>query len=509
MLALLICCSSAGCHTWSSSHLSAVRAFHQGDLSTTRKQLQESLQARGAEVELLAMEQSVVALASGKPEEAEVELRNVRRVLDHLEQKDAAEQTAAILTDERAIAYAGRDYERVMVTNLLLLSSLLNYGQDAFAYATQCIQRQDQQIQMLVDASRASQKPDLPSAPSSDETASDLSSIMPASHQAIGQPELPLVADAALEPMAMSSYLTAAVMSENIQRVQQTEKALQQLAVWNPEFAQRNGVLNSGNPGTLCRPEYGAIHVFVMVGQAPEWVAEAAEPTSQALLIADRILSAAGKHTLPPTIAPVQIARPSPVQSTPPPGFLRGQVACQMTTDGSDSVDEKQPLHFLSLVDMNKTALASYRKHRDHEIARAITRRVVKKGALYAVKETQDIHRNSLVDLAVNVGGVIWEAMEKPDLRSWRLLPARVELAHAEIRAGDAVVQLQLAGRPTAVELPVRIENGRNTYVTFFVQSGGFSDKVLIGGTENRVVDLPEIGLRQTASVPGENAISN
>ena len=86
---------------------------------------------------------------------------------------------------------------------------------------------------------------------------------------------------------------------------------------------------------------------------------------------------------------------------------------------------------FSTVVDLNEVALASYHEHRDEEIAHAITRRVVKKGAVYVLKEAQNIHRNSYVDLGINLAGIAWEAMEKAEfqwdrcglLDSWIVFP--------------------------------------------------------------------------------------
>ena len=490
MFAMVLLVGVAGCQTWSKSHVAAVKSFQQGDINQSRSQLQASIRKRGAETELLTLEQAVVNLAAGNALAAENELREVRHVLDHLRQKDASEQAQAFLTDERAISYAGRDYEQAMVMNLLLLSSLLSNGQDSTAYAMQCSQQINQQRETLLAAVHKSGgvETDIAQTPGIHQVGHtndhDLRTRNENKSRVMGSPDL--------QTWAMASYLTAAVLSENIQNTRQTEQALEQGSVWNPEFAHRDSVVAAGKQGTQCKPGFGAIHVIAMIGHAPEWVAEVAEPTSTALLIADRVLSATGKHSLPPTVAPVRIGRPIADPQTPLPGFLKGLVLradADNSTPGTAS--EPQQLTFLPLVDLNLTADASYEKNRDHEIARTITRRVVKKSAVYAAKEVQNIQRNSFVDLAFNVGGVVWEAMEKPDLRSWRLLPARIELAHAEIPAGDAVVSLKIAGQPEFIPIEVHVENGRNTYVTVFIPDRKITGRVLLAGPEYRSLDVP------------------
>ena len=67
------------------------------------------------------------------------------------------------------------------------------------------------------------------------------------------------------------------------------------------------GILREPVSGVHSRPGQGVIYVFAMVGRGPYKVEVAEQPTSDALLIADRIVSAVGPYKLPPTIAPIKI----------------------------------------------------------------------------------------------------------------------------------------------------------------------------------------------------------
>ena len=116
------------------------------------------------------------------------------------------------------------------------------------------------------------------------------------------------------QPLALAAYLTAIVHSEKPTETAETERALQDVRLWNPQFSTASaGKLTP--LGIQCRKTHGTLHVIVLAGVAPEWVSESCEPTSAALLIADQILSAQSKHSLPPTLFSVKIARP---QSTDP-----------------------------------------------------------------------------------------------------------------------------------------------------------------------------------------------
>ena len=110
---------------------------------------------------------------------------------------------------------------------------------------------------------------------------------------------------------------------------------------------------------------------------------------------------------------------------------------------------------------------------------------------MYVLKETQKVHRNSLVDLGINAAGVAWEALEKADTRSWRLLPARVDVAQCELPAGDWTLALGTSTtRLTIVSVPVA--DGRNTTVVVFIPDAMPTGNILIGGPEHRSVPVTE-----------------
>ena len=73
----------------------------------------------GNDHDVLKLERAVIDLANGKPKEAEQLLREVRDHFDHLEQKAIGENALSMLTDANRKAYAGEDYEKVLVRVLL------------------------------------------------------------------------------------------------------------------------------------------------------------------------------------------------------------------------------------------------------------------------------------------------------------------------------------------------------------------------------------------------------
>ncbi len=482
---LSVVCLLGGCHNWQKSHEAAIANFGHGDIQVSRAALKESQDKSRTEKTFLELDAGILDLASGNVTQAESRFRNLRRELEHLEQKDVTEHATSMMTDSRAIAYSGRDFERRMILNMALLTSLLGDGQDAFAYSLQATEAANSRRTMLADTAKKASESSVvvEAAPTPDQ----IDVISPVSH-VIPRPAADIVAAPLDQPLALSSYLSTAVQSEHSMRHDETEQALNDIGFWNPAFRRHDQASSRGEFGTRCQAGNGTLHVITLVGKSPRWVSESAAPTSAALLIADRIISATGKHTLPPTIAAVKIAQPEIYGHTLP----TGSVQCFVGPPGAAG-SASTPLTFSTVVDLNQVAIASYHEHRDEEIAKAVTRRVLKKGAVYVLKEAQNIHNNTFVDLGINVAGVVWEAMEQADTRSWRLLPARIDVARTELPAGQWSVNLRLAqyGASASFQtVPVHIEDGRNTYIVCLIPDQQITGNILVGGADNATIPV-------------------
>jgi hypothetical protein len=484
---VVICVVSlcGGCRGWQKTHEAAVAQFGHGDVAVARTTLLKSKDGLRSEKKVLELDAGILDLASGNVAQAEARFQTLRRELEHLEQKDLTEQASSFMTDARAVSYSGRDFERRMILNMALLTSLLTDGQDAFAYSLQANDAAANRRTILADAAKKHAESNLIAEAAPSPEAGDR--VAPVSY---ATPPLStgFCASPLDQPLALSSYLSTAVQSEHPTRSAETERAFQEIGFWNPAFRRQEKSARNAEFGSRCQAGHGTLHVITLVGKSPRWTSESAEPTSAALLIADRIISATGKHTLPPTIAAVKIARPEFFGNTIPVG----SVHCLVGPYGA-SATGAAPMTFSTVVDVNAVAEASYHTHRDEEIAHAITRRVVKKGAVYVLKEAQNIHRNSLVDLGINVAGVVWEAMEKADTRSWRMLPARIDIARTELPVGhwSTILRLSNAGSPrTAQTVPVHIEDGRNTYIVCLIPEQSFTGCILVGGADNATIPV-------------------
>jgi uncharacterized protein len=431
----LALCLISGCHRGVKHQLSAVSHFDQGAPVAALAALDKAAELRGAEQEIIATDRAIAALMTGDPATCEAPLRKTRDRLNFLRQTDLREKTRAIVTDDKAVAWSGREFEQRMIDNLLILSSLMGNRQDAFAFANQAMEHvfEDRSTLLPTNAEGHSVK-------------------------TVGHSELPEQRPTArYSANAFSAYLHAGIRSENPMDQDITANAIRQVGFWNPGPNQSE----PSGFGTLSPRGQGVVHVITFVGRVTDWTAERSIPTTSALLLADQILSAVGDHTVPPTVAPVQIAKPVAAFS-PQPLVTHARVA------------GTQERVSATLVDLNQAAHDSYVANRDQQIARAVARRVVKKGAIYAAKEQLAVAGGSGADIVLNLGGIAWEALEKADTRHLQLLPARIEVLQLTLPAGLHQLELssgaagERGGKPTEVRVPVIVDDGRNTFVLCF-----------------------------------------
>ncbi|MFN9717762.1 MAG: hypothetical protein ACK58L_03650 [Planctomycetota bacterium] len=492
--------SISGCGTWQKSHQSAITHFESGQLHLSQVEFEKSQRNPRSEKELLELDRAVLDLASGDVHRAETRFRRVRRELEFLEQKAVGEQAKSIMTDSRAIAFSGRDFEKRMLLNLAMLTSLLSDGTDSFAYSLQASAAAESRRGELIAASgkQANSDPAVVDASTKSTQEGQVSTVGYARLSSVA-----LTSSSSLDqPLAFSAYLSAGVQSEYPSRADETEKALDDVRFWNTSFQKDFDARSFGDIGNRCRPGHGTLHVIALVGHAPKWVSESAEPTTGAMLIADRIISAAGKHTLPPTISSVKIACPEPVSGSD--CAPSGAITCRIGLSESQTVPDMPSLDFTTIVSMNDVVRASYEANRDREIADAIVRRVTKKAAIYVLKETQNVHRNSVMDIGINVAGIAWEALEKPDTRSWQLLPNRIDVTRVELPAGQwsTTLQVRMPGRSTqSVGVPAYVQDGRNTYVVCIIPRHEITGHILIGGADHAVFAVQSDGTVQPVSL--------
>lgn len=433
LILLLLTGCSAGCATHS-HRLSGIRDdFYSGKIDNAARDIDALLATEKQDAEALRLDRAIVELSSGQPEKAEETLRKVRDQLDHLEQADAREQIMAMVRDDQSVAWAGDDYEKVLIRTYLALTNLMNGGDDASAYTLQADQKQNEIIARI---EREHQ-----------EANSQLD----------------------FKRVALGPYIHAALLEERHTDYDDIERSRLKVVSWETDFRDGKNDLHRAQHGRHSTPGNGVLYVFCMVGRGPHKVEAVEVPTQAAMLIADRILSEVLEQELTPTVAPIKVPVVQPGRS------LISHVSVRMGTEELGTT--------ATITDVSKFAVQQSQANLPDAIARAVVRRTLKKAAMYAVKEKTGANTSAATDLALTLAGIAWEAAENADTRCWGLLPDQIQVLRIELPAGEHQLTLSpstghgVAGRSEDVD--VRIEDGRNTYLMATIPDTEFVGKIL------------------------------
>ncbi|MCE2810598.1 MAG: hypothetical protein LW850_32320 [Planctomycetaceae bacterium] len=417
-LCLFVCLlAGTGCSTHAKRISLSRSLFYEGQLDACRDRLEKLHKSHRHDRDVTNLDLAVVDLLEGRSQKAQQRLKDVRDRFDHLEQESISEKTISMWSDDTARSYAGEDYEKILIRVYLALASLMHDGVDAESYTLQIQDKHDAVMQRLWG-----DKP-----------------VDDQSNKFSGLP--------------IGFYLRGMLREQTHIDYDDALRSYNQVAQLLPTCDTIRWDIERVTQGVHSQPGCGVIYVFAMVGRGPYKVESVEQPTSDALLIADRIISAVGPYKLPPTIAPIVVPRvvvpDSDIQSV--------RVAVNRQGVGST----------VSMADIDRLALETSQAARNELIARAVARRVIKKATVAAVK--QQTSANSLASLGFDAAGVAWEALENADTRCWGLLPRNIQVLRIEVPAGTHAISLLpenagSIGRQTA-EAQVTVIDGRNTYV--------------------------------------------
>jgi hypothetical protein len=435
---LLILLLLPGCATYADKARVVRTSFYANSLASAQADIDKGLQkGKGkGDDDVLKLEKSMVLLASGKAAESEQLLREVRDRFDYLEQKSVAEGALSFLTDDNAKSYAGEDYEKVLIRTFLALSNLMQDGGDAEAYTLQAADKQQQIIEAAVESDGKNPK-------------------------------------ASYQQVALGPYIRASLREQTHRDFDDVARSREMVVNWQPEFTPGRFDLERAVHGRHSEPGHGVLYVFTLVGRGPYKEEVAELPSQVALLIADQIISATGKHTLPPTIAPIKVPKVIP--------------SVNLIRSVNVSVDGQQRGPTETITDIGRMATEQYEAVYPQIVAKAIVRRVVKKGIIYTAKEVSGMQKGSLESLALDVVGVAWEATEAADTRCWGLLPDKIQVLRVELPAGEHEIDLQPIGRHdrlmgSVTNRKVTIADGRNTYLMAMFPDTKLVGNVLVSG---------------------------
>src|SRR5262249_8049058 len=109
----------AGCSTYAERTLTLHNAYYDNQLPAAETAVAEQLKRDRGNADLIKLNRAMIELAEGNAAASERTLREVRDHFDHLEGPDALEKGVSFLTDDNSRAYAGEDYEKVLIRAFL------------------------------------------------------------------------------------------------------------------------------------------------------------------------------------------------------------------------------------------------------------------------------------------------------------------------------------------------------------------------------------------------------
>ena len=430
-VALAVLLLAVGCATHERRLVEIRDGFYGGDLQQAETALDEGLKRDRRDHDVLLLERSIVELAEGRPQESEKILRAVRDRFDELEHARLGKSALSLITDDTYKVYAGEDYEKVLIRAFLSLANLLGDAQDAAAYALQVTDKQQQIIEAAAGDAGDEKNPKL-----------------------------------AYKQVALGPYLHGLIREATHSNYDDAARASAKVISWQPQFRYARDDLERARHGRHSAPGNGVLYVFALVGRGPYKEETLELPTTVSLLIADRIISATGNYSLPPTIAPVKV----PQIVAPPNDIVRVDVMVDGRPAGATD----------TITDIGRMAVEQHQAIYPRIIADAVVRRVVKKAVVLGAKEALGANEQTMTSLALNVVGIAWEATEAADTRCWGLLPDKIQVLRVELPAGAHQIGLQPLSRygfsGPAQQQTVTIDDGRNAYLL-----ANFPDSRLVG----------------------------
>lgn len=418
-----------GCSTHAKRLIEPRTLYFEGQLEPARERLEKLAQSRRHDREVALLDLAIVDLVGGRPVEARRRLQEVSQHFVELEEASLAENTVSMWTDDQVRAYGGEDYERILVYAFLALADLMDGGSDAEAFTLQLDDEQQRLAQKTAERL-------------GDEAA------------------------ASFPPVPFGPYLRGVLREATLRDYDDAAESYRQVCAAWPDSQAFQWDWHRAQHSVHSSPGCGVIYVVGLVGRGPIKVEVAEQPTSDALLIADRIVSAAGPYSVPPTLAAIKVP-----QVQVPPSDIDGLYV---------GIDRSPVGPTTPVTSIEHLALQTQAAQRSSILARAVARRVIKKASVAAAKKSMGTE--GLTSLAMDAAGVAWEATESADTRCWGLLPREIQVLRVEVPSGRHRLDLQpflhqrAMGRSLTVD--VDVSDGRNSYVL-----ACFPDQHAIGHT--------------------------
>lgn len=417
---LLLLSTTAGCAS-SGRRIEAARsAYYLGDRAAARAELQAVADRRRGAAAVAQLDLAMVDLADGRTAEAMESLRDLRQQFDESNRLDPAGELLSIAADDHYRQFRPSGYEQVMIDSMLALCSLARADGDAESYALQAQMRQQTLARQAADRGL----------------------------DAVGE---------VYQPLALAPYLRGVMRESSGRDYDDALRAYQLVSDIRPSFAPAQWDIQRCAGGVHSQAGHGVLYVIALVGRGPVLRQADAPVTSTALQIASQLHSASsGDRMLLPNLATVKV---------PQVAIPYSPVAALSLHSSSVWLGATQ-----TLVDVGEMADRQCQAEMPWTLARAVVRRTTKEMTVRQATRTAGLG---------GLGGELarfatinaWSLSEQADTRCWGLLPREVQVLRAELPVGEhriGITAVGTAGQPLgpASEMTVRLEDGRNSYLT-------------------------------------------
>jgi tetratricopeptide (TPR) repeat protein len=437
---LILAAALGGCRT---ADMGVVqRAYYAGDHDRALERLEEYERKDSSNAQRWELEKSIVHIAAGDLDLALENLRSVREELveaaDKREHRKLLRGAKSLLTDDNALAYKLRDYEHQLVYALLAALEAVHGGDDAQAYSLQGLT-----LALEIQSKVA------------EDTVSLFASIDEYRDVNGDNPK------DAYRLVGFGDFIRASLLEESPTRADEAERAYVRAFQLSPDYPYVEQDLARVRGEVRSEAGTGVLYVLTLTGRGPlleETILD--HPAEAALLIAKQIWAHDQHQETFPIVTGIRIPE------------LR--FATENPTDVHVAVDGAPAGITGTLTDIEKTAEIEFAAMHSTIVARAILRRAIKLAAgeviRHNVEDPRDGGQYAWQDLLIDIGVAIWSSAEQADLRSWSLLPARLQVLRIELPPGEHTIQLQAgseAGQAVGrvIERKTRIQAGYNTYM--------------------------------------------
>ncbi len=272
----------------------------------------DSIKASSGNTFLLLLEKAMTRLAHGDSGSCVRVLLKARDEMDRHYQTSYADYFKSALTDDESMAYAGADYEHIMVRVLLAVTDLLTGTGDAYAYSLQVGEKQEEIIGTSFGDEKNKYQP-----------RKQYQRVAMGSYvQGLINEGNLYASEAALAYEKGLSFEGAKAPAAGAEPVPPEQIAAIQSANQSSVGVLRTA-LDRSRGGKYAPDGYGVVHVFYLGGRGPHLEATTQNPTSQAVAMAAVGITftsgSAAQLGQAPVKVPMAFPWTGPARPPPPP----------------------------------------------------------------------------------------------------------------------------------------------------------------------------------------------